>query len=132
MLLALAPLAACTPRAGERCAHCGMHVRPDSRWRCGATLDGRPVRFDAPRCLFAYRFAGHALRDPWVIEYYGPTERQTPATAVRYVLGSRVRGPMGDDVVPVASESIERFRADHGGARALAHDEVTAAIVNAL
>lgn len=109
-----------------------MLVRPDSRWRCGATLDGKALTFDAPRCMFAYRFAGHALREPWVIEYYGPTARKSPANAVRYVLGSRVRGPMGDDVVPVSPEAIERFRADHGGARVLAHDELTAAIINAL
>ncbi len=134
LFLASAILAACAQRATERCAHCGMTVRSDSRWRAGATVDGRPVLFDAPRCLFQYRFAapGRALAEPWVIEHYGPGDRRTPAREVRFVPGSRLRGPMGIDLVPVAPASAERFRADHGGRAALSYDDVSASTIDAL
>lgn len=111
-----------------------MRVASDSRFRAGATKDGRALAFDAPRCLFQYRATpeGQGLRDPWVIEHYGPGDRQTPATAVRFVRGSDVRGPMGPDLVPVAEESVERFRRDHGGSPALAFEQVTGEIVRGL
>lgn len=127
-------LAACAQRTAERCAHCGMIVRPDSRWRAGATVEGRAVLFDAPRCLFQYRLAapGRALAEPWVIEHYGPGDRKTPAREVRFVPSSRLRGPMGIDLVPVAPASVERFRADHGGRPALGYDEVSTATIDAL
>jgi hypothetical protein len=111
-----------------------MSVRSDSHWRAGATVDGRAVLFDAPRCLFQYRHAsGHGpLRDPWVIEYYGPTDRRTPATEVRYIPGSRLQGPMGPDVVPVAPAMVERFRRDHGGREPLEYEAITREVIDAL
>lgn len=129
-------LVACKGRSTDapRCALCGMRVAADSRFRAGATKDGRAVLFDAPRCLFQYRAtpAGRGITDPWVIEYYGPGDRQTPANSVRFVRGSDVRGPMGADVVPVAEPSVERFRRDHGGQPALAFEDVTSEVIRGL
>ena len=43
---------------------------------------------------------------------------------------SLVMGPMGPELVPLASrEEAESFRADHGGDRVLAFDEVTREVV---
>ena len=127
---------ACKSRASsaQRCALWVMSVAPDSRFRAGATKDGRALSFDAPRCLFQYRStaAGRGLSDPWVIEHYGPGELRTPARAVRYVRASDVRGPMGPDLVPVAPGSVDRFRRDHGGLPALEFDAVTDEIVRGL
>ncbi len=133
-MLAVSLLAACGQRSAQRCAHCGMIVRAESRWRAGATHEGRAVVFDAPRCMFQFRLSApsHALSDPWVIEYYGPGERRTPARDVRYVIGSRQRGPMGDDLVPVDPAAVARFRADHGGRAEIAYDEVTARTIESL
>jgi copper chaperone NosL len=111
-----------------------MTVAPTSRFRCGGSLNGRALLFDAPRCLFRYRLTaeGRALRDPWVIEHYGPTERRTDAQAVRYVPGSDVIGPMGPDLVPVAPESVARFRQDHGGREAVSFEQVDDALLRSL
>jgi copper chaperone NosL len=126
---------ACGRREGARCRHCGMRVPPDSRWRAGArAADGAALVFDTPGCLHRFRLSppGAGMRDPWVVEYYGPTERQTDATSVRYVAGSRVRGPMGPDVIPLAPESVDRFRRDHGGREPLGFLQITQAILDAM
>jgi hypothetical protein len=128
-LVALALTSAgCERRRGDRCAHCGMRVPEGSRWRAGATRpDGSALHFDTPGCLLRYRFtpAGRGLREPWVIEHYGPATERVDARRVRFIAGSRVRGPMGDDWIPVTPASVERFRRDHGGREGRSFDEVT-------
>jgi hypothetical protein len=39
-----------------------------------------------------------------------------PADALRFVEGSDVVGPMGPELVPVATENAGRFTRDHNGA----------------
>src|SRR5688572_3910714 len=90
-LVLMVLVVACSSSAEtERCAHCGMVVDAESGWRAGATSGGETLRFDTPKCLFAYREQHTAIRDPWVIEYYAQERRD--ADALFYVLGSDVHG----------------------------------------
>jgi len=133
-------LAACagpdpaTAQAAARCAHCGMRVDPSSSWRSGATAtDGATLAFDAPKCMirFVRSDRGRGAREPWVTEYYSGERRA--ADTLFYVLGSDVRGPMGEDLVPIEGrERAERFRADHHGERVLAWSEIDQATIDAL
>lgn len=99
----------------DRCAHCGMHVASD--WlTSGATVSGRALVFDTPKCLFAYLATadGAGATDVWVTEYYGRTHQ--PADRMVYVDGSDVMGPMGNDLLPIEDRSrAEGFVRDHGG-----------------
>ena len=123
---------ACGDDAGEaaaettRCDLCGMVVDPESGWRAGgASADGGELSFDTPKCLFRHHHERGPVSEPWVIEYDSQARR--PADELFYVLGSDVEGPMGRDLVPLASrERAQGFLADHQGERVLAFDEVTA------
>ncbi len=115
-----------------RCAECGMLADADPRFAAGAQREDEALRFDTPKCLFRYlrgqRAAG--ARDPWVTSYYD--QRRVPAERAIYVAGSNVRGPMGDDLVPLEDRaSADQFVADHGG-RVVEHAAIDDALLDGL
>jgi hypothetical protein len=125
----------CSRRAGHRCGHCGMLIPEGSRWQAGARArDGSALHFDTPGCLHRHRLGprGAGLSDPWVIEHYGAASARTDARAVRFIPGSRVRGPMGPDLIPVETARVEEFLRDHGGRAALRWEDVTLATLEGL
>ena len=111
-----------------------MFVDAQPRWAAGAIeAGGRDVRFDAPRCMFAWlqSTSGRGGEAPWVTEYY--TQRKRPAAFVWYVVGSDVTGPMGPDLVPIGDEAAaQRFREEHHGRAVLPYDAVNAAALAGL
>jgi nitrous oxide reductase accessory protein NosL len=123
------------PKPGERdkCPVCGMFVAPYPDWTAAVVFgDGGTVFFDGPKDMFKYLFdmssyerekgRGNVERI-YVTEYY--TMRLLPAQSVTFVTGSRVLGPMGKELVPVAGEmEIEEFLKDHGG-RTLTFRQIT-------
>lgn len=110
-----------------RCATCGMVVASDSGWRAGTATS----MFDSPKCLLRSVLRGGNAADAWVIEYYSQERR--PAREMLYVTGSDLESPMGRDLVPVdGRDAAERLRADHGGERVLAWDQIDAELVEAL
>jgi hypothetical protein len=75
---------------------------------------------------------GVADRDPdrirAVTEYYGL--RRIAARQAWYVIGSDVLGPMGHELIPLATpEDADEFLRDHAGKRILRFEEVTAALL---
>ncbi len=98
----------------DRCAHCGMRI-PSDWLTAGATLGGRQVQFDTPKCLFAWLGGeGSGATDVWVTEYYGRTRHDV--VGLFYVDGSDVMGPMGADLIPIdGRDRADGFARDHGG-----------------
>jgi nitrous oxide reductase accessory protein NosL len=94
--------------------------------------DGHAHHFDGAKDLFKYlldlpRWApGHRAEDIRAIgvtEYYGLT--LIDARRAWFVIGSDVLGPMGHELIPLASEDdAQEFMADHAGRRILRFDEV--------
>lgn len=124
------------PAPGPRdvCPVCGMLVAKYPNWIAILELeDGKPSFFDGAKDLFKYFFdlqkAARGRKPPrisrlWVTEYYGLT--RVDARTAFYVVGSDVLGPMGHELVPLASgEEAEEFLADHKGRRILRFDDVT-------
>lgn len=122
------------PQASDRCPVCGMFVIKYPEWV--AALEYRDdgwVFFDGPKDMFRYLHdmgtyaPGHRPEDVqtvWVTDYY--TTRMIDAHQALFVAGSNVMGPMGHELVPLASEEdAETFRADHGGDPPLRFAEVT-------
>jgi copper chaperone NosL len=107
-------LAACARDEVSRCRECGMRVDGDPRFLAGANLDGRELLFDTPKCLFRFLASedGRRAEEAWAVEYYSGERRAL--RELRFVVGSDVLGPMGDDLIPVG-EHAERFARDHGG-----------------
>lgn len=114
---------------------CGMRIDPSSRWRSGG-LDaaGATLTFDTPACLFRYRLMQRRgeVREPWVIEHYGPPAQRVDARRVRFALGSDQTGPMGPDLVPVDPARAADFAREHHARQTLAYEEVTAATLDNL
>ena len=124
------------PGPGERdtCPVCGMFVARYPDWIATVLYrDGHAHHFDGAKDLYKYlldlpRWApGHRAEDIAAIgvtEYYGVT--RIDAHEAWYVIGSDTLGPMGHELVPVATRAeAEEFLKDHKGARILRHGEVT-------
>lgn len=125
-----------TPGPKDRCATCGMFVSQHPAWIASIVYaDGSHRFFDGPKDLFTFRLQHPESIDAevsiWVTDYY--TTRPLPARDAVFVVGSDVLGPMGAELVPVASaELADSFRADHGGDAPLAFDDIDAAVVEHL
>ncbi len=131
------------PKPGPRdvCPVCGMFVAKYPYWI--ATLrfrDGKVEHFDGAKDLWKYlldmpRWARDRRRED--VEAIGVTGyydgELIDATAVVYVVGSDVYGPMGHELVPLADEAEAReFLADHKGRRTLRADGVSLALLEGL
>lgn len=127
-------LGGCSKSQTARCTQCGMPIDATSRWLAGLTnASGETLEFDTPKCLFGYLRGEHGRGAslPWFTEYYSQTRR--PGTSLRFVAGSDLVGPMGDDLVPVeGEEAARRFANDHGGAEVLTFEQVDEARLRSL
>lgn len=113
LFLSLMSLSACAPKAKTpRCLTCGMRADADPRFQAGGTLEGEEVFFDTPKCLFRLMESGKDVKSAWAVDYYSGERRALGD--LRFVVGSSVLGPMGDDLVPI-SGSADIYIEDHGG-----------------
>ncbi len=129
------------PGPKDTCPVCGMFVSLYPDWVATVLYkDGHAHHFDGSKDLFKYllnlpKYApGHTQADVAAIgvtEYYGVTK--TDARAAWYVIGSDVLGPMGHELVPLATQAeAEEFLHDHKGKRIVRFDEVTPALLEQL
>ena len=135
------PLQLPDPGPADTCPVCGMFVAKYPEWVATVLYkDDHAHHFDGAKDMFKYlhdlpRWApGHRKGNIVAIgvtEYYGLS--RIDAHAAWYVIGSDVLGPMGHELVPLASrEDAEEFMRDHTGRRILRFDEVTAELPAAL
>jgi copper chaperone NosL len=151
-IVAVALLVAAGPAAADRvkvpapgqtsiCPVCGMFVAKYPQWVAVVVYrDGHAHFFDGAKDLFKYlanlaRYApGHRAENIATIavtDYYGV--EPIDAKSALYVIGSDVLGPMGHELVPLASRSdAEEFFKDHSGSRIVAFDDVTPDLIAAL
>ncbi len=132
--LAAEPIDLPGPGPRDTCPVCGMFVAKYPEWVATVLYqDGHAHHFDGAKDMFKYladleKWApGHhadQIRAIGVTEYYG-LER-IDARQAWYVIGSDVLGPMGHELIPLASrEDAEEFMRDHAGKRILRFDQVT-------
>lgn len=123
------------PRPGPKdlCPVCGMLVSKYPNW--AATIvykDGHAHHFDGAKDMFKFWFdparfaAGHQREDMaaiWVTDFYNL--HRMDARKAWYVTGSDVLGPMGHELVPLASQAdADDFMKDHKGIRIFTFDRV--------
>ena len=129
------------PGPKDTCPVCGMFVALYPDWVATVLYkDGHAHHFDGAKDLFKYllnmpKYApGHAQADIAAIgvtEYYGVTK--IDARAAWYVIGSDVLGPMGHELVPLATQAeAEEFQRDHKGKRIVRFDQITSALLENL
>ncbi len=123
------------PGPRDTCPVCGMFAAQYPEWVATVLWnDGLAVHFDGPKDFFKYleNLAKYApgrsvgeIAAMGVTEYYGLT--MIDARAARYVIGSDVYGPMGHELVPLATEADSTdFLKDHFGKRDVLFGDVTA------
>jgi len=129
------------PGAKDTCPVCGMFVALYPDWTATVLYqDGHAHHFDGAKDLFKYllnlpKYApGHQQADIAAIgvtEYYGVA--RIDARAAWYVIGSDVLGPMGHELIPLATQAeAEDFQRDHKGKRRVRFDEVNPALLEQL
>jgi nitrous oxide reductase accessory protein NosL len=138
---ALAETSLPQPGPDDQCPVCGMKPAKYPNWVAVVHYrDGRAHFFDGPKDLFKYlqdlpKYApGRAAGDIATIavtEFYGLT--RIDARKAYFVIGSDVAGPMGHELVPLASrEAAEEFLRDHKGERIVTFEEVTSDLIGKL
>ncbi len=139
LVLSLQGWAGGFPGTGPRdlCPVCGMVVSKYPAWIATVVYkDGHAHHFDGAKDLFKYLFdmpryaRGHRGQDIariGVTEYY--ELKRIDARQAWFVIGSDVLGPMGHELIPLATQAdAEAFLNDHKGRRILRFDEVTRAL----
>ena len=121
------------PGAKDLCPVCGMLTAKYPNWVATIVYkDGHAHFFDGAKDMFKFWHdpgkyaAGHSreqIERIAVTEYYGL--QAIDARGAWYVVGSDVLGPMGHELVPLATRAdAEEFLRDHRGRRILRFDEV--------
>lgn len=129
------------PGVKDLCSVCGMLVSKYPNWAATVLyMDGHAHHFDGAKDLFKYlqdlpKYApGHRtddMRSIAVTDFYNLDK--IDAKKALYVLGSDVLGPMGHELVPLATRAdADDFMKDHKGKRVLGFDQVTKEIVEKL
>lgn len=99
------------------CPTCGMYPAHFPQWHCQVIFDDNSVAaFDGCKCMF--RFLLGKNQKPaaavWVKDF--GTGKWIDGKAAHFVVGSRVMGPMGKELIPFAEKSAaEAFRKANGG-----------------
>jgi len=143
---ALLPMATGGVRAGEvaapskkdKCPVCGVFVYKYPDWTAEIVFtDGSAEFFDGAKDLFKYYFNPMEYRPDngerkieaiYVMEYYNI--ELIDARKAFFVIGSDVYGPMGHELIPLASqEDAQRFLKDHKGKRILRFDQITSQVI---
>lgn len=123
-----------------RCPVCGMFVGKYPQWITQVRLsDGSSEAFDGVKDMAAYIFApekfgaakGATVTDIRVKDYY--SQKWIDGRQAFYVLGSKVHGPMGHELIPFGGRDAgENFLKDHGGTRILQFTEITEELIESL
>ena len=123
---------------GAKCPVCGMFVAKYPKWAAEMTVAGKKHYFDGVKDMMKYYiFDGDFPYDRKQIEKMLVTDFYTleaiPAKEAYYVLGSKLYGPMGNELIPFKTEQEAKdFIQDHGGDRIVRFDEITPKMVMAL
>lgn len=129
------------PGPNDKCPVCGMFVAKYPEFVAGVVFrDGSRAWFDGVKDLMKFYFRPAAYqpgRQPEeiagvvVTDYY--TLKQIDGREAFYVVGSDVLGPMGRELIPLASEEAAReFLKDHRGKSILRFGELTPALIATL
>ena len=129
------------PAPGAKCPVCGMFVAKYPDWVGQIHFkDGSVEFFDGAKDLFKYYFdlkkyrPGRTQKDTgdiYVTEYYDL--RHIDARKALFVIGSDVYGPMGRELIPLATQKdAHQFLGDHKGKRILKFEDITVKVIQSL
>jgi len=129
------------PGEKDKCPVCGMFVAKYPNFLALIVFkDGSYAFFDGVKDMFRYYFDLKTynpektipdIASVSVTEYYGLT--LIDGKEAVYVMGSDVRGPMGNELIPIAGEDRARtFLEDHKGKAILKFSQITPEVIKNL
>jgi nitrous oxide reductase accessory protein NosL len=127
------------PDKKDRCPVCGMFVYKYPKWAAGFVFRGGKTYFHCcPKCMLhnlnnIAKYQPGKTRDQleliWVTEYY--TTRKMVAQDLVFVVGTRLVGPMGLDLIPVkGAAAANTLKQDYNGELILTVDQITPEIID--
>ena len=130
-----------TPDAKATCPVCGMFVSLYPDWTATVVYrDGHSAHFDGAKDLFKYllnlaKYAPQRRVDELakiaVTDYYNV--KRIDAHSAWYVIGSDTLGPMGHELIPLATQAeAQEFLKDHHGTRILRFNDITQELLEQL
>lgn len=130
-----------SPSRTDICPVCGMFVAKYAEWVATVLYnDGHAHHFDGAKDLFKYLLdlpkytpdhTEEQISAIGVTEYYGL--KRIDARSAWYVIGSDVLGPMGHELVPLASKAdAHAFLQDHQGVEIVRFADVTRQMLTGL
>lgn len=129
------------PDAKATCPVCGMFVSLYPDWTATVVYqDGDRAHFDGAKDLFKYllnltKYAPQRRMDEIakiaVTDYYNV--KRVDARGAWYVIGSDTLGPMGHELIPLATQTeAQDFVKDHHGTRILRFNDITQELLEQL
>ncbi len=123
---------------GAKCPVCGMFVSKYPKWAAVMEISGKAYYFDGVKDMMKYYifdgdfpYERDAIEQMKVTDYY--TLEAINAKEAFYVIGSDIYGPMGNELIPFASEkSAKNFLNEHKGEKIVRFDAITGEMVMAL
>jgi copper chaperone NosL len=129
------------PSQKDKCPVCGMFVHKYPDWAAQIIFtDGSVIFFDGAKDLFKFYFdikkytpdkSEKDIAAIYVTEYY--EMKVIKAEDAFFVIGSDVYGPMGHELIPLASKAdADEFMRDHRGRRILKFEAVKPVMIKKL
>ncbi|WP_281951277.1 nitrous oxide reductase accessory protein NosL [Nitrosophilus kaiyonis] len=122
-----------------KCPVCGMYVYKYPRWAAEIILkDGKKLYFDGAKDLFKfllhpskYGYKNIKIKNILVNDYYHQVA--IPAKKAYYVIGSDVKGPMGEELIPFRyKKDAKTFKKDHRGKNILKFEDINDEVLKEL
>jgi len=123
---------------GAKCPVCGMFVYKYPKWASKMVVGSKSYYFDGVKDMMKfYIFDGDFpfnradIKEILVRDFY--TLESIPAKEAYYVVGSKVYGPMGNELIPFKSKKEAKdFINDHGGDKIIRFNQIDAKLVMSL
>lgn len=121
-----------------RCPVCGMAINLYPKWSSLITTKDKRYYFDGVKDMMKYyldKASFHYNRDRItnivVREFYH--FKDIDAKSAWYVIGSEIRGPMGNELIPFKSKKdAKTFMQDHHGKKIVRFSEITLSLIKSL
>jgi len=119
----------------SKCPACGMYIYKYPKWVAMMIINGKKVFFDGPKDMMKYylyknkfHFDRNAISNMVVLDFY--TLKEISAKDAFYVIGSNIRGPMGNELVPFKTlENAQTCLHDHKGEKIIRFHEITTELI---
>lgn len=121
----------------DKCLVCGMFIYKYPTWATKMEFkNSKVLYFDGTKDMMKYylyvdkyHYDRNSIQSMWVPDFY--TFEKVDAKKAYYVIGSYVRGPMGNELIPFATlKEAQIFLSDHHGKEIVRFDNINPQLIS--